>query len=303
MTSSSAPLPGRTSLSSIPVFSIPSRPTPPRRDFATTRRTSPWSRSIAPTTPCLPRRWQSCGLERTPASFVFDLKAFRLFTQHQTPPRVLPKDIQEALGPLAEKKNVYYADFPPELTDEMWRRFRLALEPLRHAGKLGAVLFQFPPWFYYRRSNLAHIAHCAQVLDGYQIAVEFRNRTWFDDKHRDEVMAFEREHGLTHVVVDEPQGFSSSIPAVWEVTAPKLAIFRLHGRNAETWDKKGLATSSERFDYEYQEHELREFVQPVRRLAEQAEHVHVVFNNNLRDQGIRGARLFSGLLSFDGSRW
>lgn len=83
----------------------------------------------------------------------------------------------------------------------MWRRFKLALEPLRHAGKLGAVLFQFPPWFNYRRSNLAHIAHCAHVLDGYQIAVEFRNRTWFDDKHPREVLAFEREHGLTHVVV------------------------------------------------------------------------------------------------------
>ena len=157
--------------------------------------------------------------ERTPASFVFDLKAFRLFTQHQTAPRVLPKDIQEALGSLAQKKNVYYADFPPELMNEMWRRFRLALEPLRHAGKLGAVLFQFPPWFYYRRSNLAHIAHCAQALEGYQLAVEFRNRTWFDDKHRGEVLDFEREHGLTHVVVDEPQGFTSSVPAVWEVTS------------------------------------------------------------------------------------
>jgi uncharacterized protein YecE (DUF72 family) len=241
--------------------------------------------------------------ERTPVSFVFDLKAFGLFTQHQTAPRVLPKDIQEALGSLAQKKNVYYADFPPELMNEMWRRFRLALEPLRHAGKLGAVLFQFPPWFYYRRSNLAHIAHCAQVLDGYQIAVEFRNQTWFDDKHQREVLAFEREQGLTHVVVDEPQGFPSSIPAVWEVTSPTLAVLRLHGRNAATWEKKGLASSSERFDYEYQKRELREFIAPVRRMAEQAEHVHVVFNNNLRDQGIRGARLFSGLLSFDGSRW
>jgi uncharacterized protein YecE (DUF72 family) len=180
--------------------------------------------------------------------------------------------------------------------DEMWRRFRLALDPLRNAGKLGAVLFQFPPWFFYRRSNLAHIAHCAQVLDGYPLAVEFRNRTWFEEKHRTEVLAFEREHNLTHVVVDEPQGFSSSIPAVWEVTSPELAIFRLHGRNAATWDKKGLTASSERFDYEYQEGELREFMQPVRRLAEQAQRVHVVFNNNLRDQGIRGARLFGTLL-------
>ena len=155
----------------------------------------------------------------------------------------------------AEKRNVYYADFPPELMDEMWRRFRLALEPLRQAGKLGAVLFQFPPWFYYRRSNLTHIAHCAQVLEGYQIAVEFRNRnrTWFDDKHHNEVLAFEREHALAHVVVDEPQGFSSSIPSVWEVSCPTLAIFRLHGRNAATWDKKDLVASSERFDYEYRE--------------------------------------------------
>jgi uncharacterized protein YecE (DUF72 family) len=115
--------------------------------------------------------------QRTPETFVFDIKAFRIFTQHQAPPKVLPPDIREALGPLAEKKNVYYGDFPPELMDEMWRRFRLALEPLRQAGKLGAVLFQIPPWFFYRRSNLGHIAHCAQVLDGYQIAVEFRNRT------------------------------------------------------------------------------------------------------------------------------
>ena len=68
--------------------------------------------------------------------------------------------------------------------DEMWRRFKLALEPLKHAGELGAVLFQFPPWFYYRRSNLAHMAHCAQVLDGYQIAVEFRNRKEKRERYR-----------------------------------------------------------------------------------------------------------------------
>lgn len=96
--------------------------------------------------------------------------------------------------------------------------------------------------------------------------------------------------------MDEPQGFSSSIPAVWEVTSPKLAIFRLHGRNVATWEKKGLTASSERFDYEYEERDLREFVRPGCHLADQAKRVHVVFNNNLRDQGIRGARLFGALL-------
>jgi uncharacterized protein YecE (DUF72 family) len=151
--------------------------------------------------------------ERTPESFVFDIKAFRLFTQHQTQPRVLPPDIREAMGALSEKKTVYYGDLPQAITDEMWHRFRMALEPLR--TKLGAVLFQFPPWFYYRRSNLAHIASCVQMLEGYQVAVEFRNRTWFEDEHRENVLAFEREHGITHVVVDEPQGFTGSIPSIW----------------------------------------------------------------------------------------
>jgi uncharacterized protein YecE (DUF72 family) len=215
--------------------------------------------------------------ERTPETFVLDVKAFRIFTQHQTPPNVLPKDIREALGPLAEKKNVYYVDLPQEVMEEMWRRLRLAPEQLRHAGKLGAVLFQFPPWFLYRRSNLEHIARCAQILEGYQLAVEFRNRTWFEDKHR------ERSSG--------------SNPAIWEVTNPALATFRLHERNANTWDKKGLTVSSERFDYEYRETELRQFIPPVVRLAHQAERVHVLFNNNLKDQGIRGARTFSDLLS------
>ena len=138
-------------------------------------------------------------------------------------------------------------------------------------------------------------------MEGYQLAVEFRNRTWFEEKRRDEVLAFERAHKLTHVVVDEPSGFSSSIPAIWEVTNPALATFRLHGRNANTWDKKGLTASSERFDYEYREAELREFIPPVVRLAHQAGQVHVVFNNNLKDQGIRGARTFSGLLSSSAS--
>src|ERR1700693_2524150 len=71
--------------------------------------------------------------ERSPDTFVFDIKAFRIFTQHQTPPKVLPPDIREALGPLAEKTNVYYADLPPDVMEEMWHRFRLVLEPLRPA--------------------------------------------------------------------------------------------------------------------------------------------------------------------------
>jgi hypothetical protein len=65
-------------------------------------------------------------------------------------------------------------------------------------------------------------------------------------------------------VVDEPQGFSNSIPAVREVTSPEVTVVRLHGRNRATWNKKGLS-AAERFNYFYSEDELNEFVGPVQR--------------------------------------
>jgi uncharacterized protein YecE (DUF72 family) len=226
-------------------------------------------------------------VERTPAAFTFDIKAFRLFTQHQTPLSALPGDIRAALGEI-NKANVYYRDLGDELIDEMWERFRAAIAPLARAGKLGVVVFQFPPWFVFRRSNSDHILQCAQRLDGYQIAVEFRNISWLGDRHRQDVLAFEKENRLVHVVVDEPQGFSGSIPAVWEVTCPEVAAVRLHGRNRATWEKKGL-TAAERFNYLYSDEELKEFVGPVRTLAAHARRVHVLFNNCYGNNAQRNA--------------
>jgi uncharacterized protein YecE (DUF72 family) len=226
-------------------------------------------------------------LERAPTGFVFDIKAFRLFTQHQTPLSALPVDTRYAPGKV-DKANVYYRDLADELLGEMWARFRTALAPLRQAGKLGVVVFQFPPWFVYRRTHFDHILHCAERLEGYPIAVEFRNISWLGDRHREDVLAFEREHRLAHVVVDEPQGFSSSIPTVWEVTCPEVAAVRLHGRNRATWEKKGL-TAAERFNYLYADDELKEFVGPVHKLAARARQVHVLFNNCYRHNAQRNA--------------
>lgn len=217
--------------------------------------------------------------ERTPAGFVFDVKSFRLFTGHQTPPNALPPDIRAALGPV-EKRNVYYKDLTEDLRAELWARFRGAIRPLREAGKLGAVLFQFPPWFVYGRPSFEHLARCAELMAGCRMAVEFRHRSWLDDKHRSEVLDFERAHGLAHVVADEPRGFSNSIPAVWEATSPELAVVRLHGRNAATWNIKGAESSAERFNYVYSAGELEELAEPVRALGQAVREVHVVFNNN-----------------------
>lgn len=100
---------------------------------------------------------------------------------------------------------------------------------------------------------------------------------------------------MTYVVVDEPQGFPSSVPPVVASTNPKLAIARFHGRNAETWDRQGL-TAAERFRYLYSEDELREWVPPLRELAGKAQRLHVLMNNCYADYGVRNAAMIGQLL-------
>lgn len=224
--------------------------------------------------------------ERTPEHFTFNVKAFRLFTGHQTERKFFPPDIQPLL-PQNDKKNLYYRDVPPDIIDEMWRRFFEALEPLRTAGKLGAVLFQFAPWISTAPRDKSHVRHCADRMTPYLTAFEFRNASWFDDRNRESTLAFEREHSLVHVVMDAPEGVPNRAHTVWEATSPELVIVRLHGRNAETWS--GSTTAAGRFNYDYTERELEEIAVPVREIAKRAGRTHVVFNNCFEDAAQRNA--------------
>jgi uncharacterized protein YecE (DUF72 family) len=238
--------------------------------------------------------------KRTPTDFVFDLKAFRLFTGHPTQLRVLPREVREALGN-SVRKNLYYEKTPPEVKDELWRQFRTGLEPLVRAGKLRALLFQLPAWFVVGRDSFDHLREIRERLADYLIAIEFRSPSWFSERHRDKTLKFERDNRMINVIVDEPQGVPGSIPTVWEVTNSQLSIFRLHGRNAETWNKPGLTSAAERFNYEYSEQELLDFRPHVLQLARQTEAAHVIFNVNWQDQGVRGARAMRQLLPASGS--
>jgi uncharacterized protein YecE (DUF72 family) len=234
-------------------------------------------------------------VERTPAHFTFNIKAFRLFTGHQTDRAKLPKDIQAAL-PASDKKNLYYKDTPGEILHELWRRYIDAIEPLNRAGKLGAVHFQFAPWIVNNSDGRAHVEHCADVMEGFTLAAEFRHKSWFSEKASESTLAMERERGFVNVVVDEPNTTTNSIPAMWEVTNPSLALVRLHGRNHETWNIKGAASSSSRFNYDYNDQELGELAGRIGDIAKHVARTHVVFNNNYEDQGQRNARSLMLLL-------
>jgi uncharacterized protein YecE (DUF72 family) len=234
--------------------------------------------------------------ERTPEGFTMNVKAFRLFTGHQTAPAVLPKDLRSALPP-SRGANLYLRDVPAEIAAELWRRFREALLPLHAAGRLGLVHFQFPPWLLRNAAGHAHVRMCVERMAGHTVGVEFRHGSWFADAAATaSTLAFERELGVVHTVVDGPQGFANSVPAVWEATHPGFALLRLHGRNADTWNVRGARDSSERFNYDYSDAELRETAGHVQRLAALAPTTHVVFNNNMEDQGQRNAASLAAFL-------
>jgi len=233
---------------------------------------------------------------RTPPGFVFDVKSFSLFTNHPTQPMALPRDIREELPEKLKAKNIYLEHMPDELVDESWVRFRDALEPLRAAGKLGAVFFQFPPWFLPSSRSLAYVEQCQERMFGFPIAVEFRKPEWLDQRHVDGTLAFLRSRDIPYVAVDVPPGHPTSMPPVSEVTSNQLAVVRFHGRNHETWDVRG-APPSLRFRHDYKDAELAEWVPRIKEMERSAKAVHAVMNNNYSNYSVKNAQQLERLLA------
>jgi uncharacterized protein YecE (DUF72 family) len=225
--------------------------------------------------------------ERTPPGFTFNVKAFSLLTGHPTRVSALYKDLR----PDTEKKNVYPDDLPPQAYEEVWTRFLSALDPLVEAGKLGAVLFQFPPWFTIRRDNKQYLVEVARRCAPLRPAFEFRHASWFDGDNAEETLGFLRQHELPFVCVDMPQGHRSSVPPVLAATAD-LAVVRFHG-HSDKWTSKDI---HEKFGYDYSDRELRDWAPKLRELAGQAERTHVLMNNCYRDYAQRNATTLAGLL-------
>lgn len=246
-------------------------------------------------------RWN----ERTPDGFVMHVKAFGMMTRHPVRAEQLPPDLREG-APLDDRGRV---DRPPrELRAEAFARFHAALEPLRSAGKLGGILLQFPSYVVAKDLSRDYLVWAVEQLRGDRPLVEFRHRSWLDEENRAATLAFLEELGATHVVVDAPKTEAKNlVPTVVAATSP-LAYVRMHGRNAGTWNSRG-GSASDRFDYLYSQDELREWMGPLGELAESAEEVYVLFNNNrwsraaqgeLAAQAPRNALTLQGILDESG---
>ncbi|MGI8329187.1 DUF72 domain-containing protein [Actinomadura scrupuli] len=226
--------------------------------------------------------------DRTPEHFTFNVKAFSLLTQHPTRPGALYQDLRDHVP---DKKNLYLKDVPEEVTEQVWQRFLLSLSPLHEAGKLGALLFQFPQWFPIGGRNREYLLQVKERCAPMRICVEFRNRTWMTEENRAETLDFLTGYGIPYVSVDMPQGHPTSIPPVLAATSD-LAVVRLHG-HSDKWTSKDIY---QRFGYYYGEDEVRDWAGRIKDLARNAETTHVLYNNCYSNFAQRNAAQLAALL-------
>jgi uncharacterized protein YecE (DUF72 family) len=214
--------------------------------------------------------------EITPPGFVFNVKAHKSLTYHER----------------EDGK-------PRRFTPDEEKEFVECLGPLREAGKLRAVHYQFPPWFTARPDNLNYLAEIRERHPDDDVIVEMRHRSWGEKARFEQLCELLTEARMTYAVVDEPHLGSGSMPGRIAVTNPNLAVVRMHGRNYKTWYEKGAKSSADRFDYLYVEEELLEWVPRIRGMADRANEVQVLFNNNRSNYAVVNGLQMAKLLDLD----
>jgi uncharacterized protein YecE (DUF72 family) len=231
--------------------------------------------------PRMVERW--CAA--TPDDFTFDVKLHQLFSFHSTPAKLLPPDLQK----LAETNAKGIVKSTPELQEAVLGTFLRSMSIFRAARKLGVLLLQLSPAFSPRKHELDELIQLIEMLSGYDLAIEFRNRNWAVGDRLESTIDFMRKRRAIFVNVDAPASdhFMVMPSDVDEVTNSKVAYLRLHGRNAKAYITG--KTVAARFDYDYSESEIAEVAQRSRRLAKDARELHVIFNNNNLDYAPRAA--------------
>lgn len=229
--------------------------------------------------------------DRTPDGFRFHVKAHQVISGHPSDPGRLPAPLRNLPAELDRRGRIRKPG--RELRDA-------AIDTLLEAcgalgDKLGAVLLQLPPFVVAGERQRDEIARIVDRLRPVRTAVEFRHRSWAAPEERAVTAALLRELGAAWVCVDTPdRDVASIMPRIVEVTSPGLAYVRMHGRNADAWTKG--RTVAERFDYDYSEAELAEWIDPVIEMARRAQEVAVVMNNNARDYALVAAERFRALI-------
>lgn len=216
------------------------------------------------------RKW----CEDTPENFRFVVKVYQGMTGHLR------------------------GDIPFESKNDMFNAFIECANEFKRHGKLAMVLAQFPPWFDCQTKNVQYLLYIRQQLKDFDVAIEFRNRTWYADNVVQQTMDFLREQQFIHTICDEPQAGVGSVPFYPTVTATK-ALVRIHGRNIHGWRNTGNAENwrKVRFLYDYNSEELQQLGQHLKHLQSEVQDLYVLFNNNSGLHAAKNAKELQGILA------
>jgi uncharacterized protein YecE (DUF72 family) len=213
-----------------------------------------------PVRPAMAEQW----LERTAANprFTFTAKLWQKFTH-------------EAGGTTADERAV-----------------RQSFAPLQSAGKLGAVLLQFPHSFHHTPDNLAALKSLLARFADLPLVVEVRHNSW----NHQEFFALLQVQQVGFCNLDQPQVGRTLAPSA-QVTG-EIAYVRLHGRRHDTWFSDDPAVPRhERYNYLYGTEELAGWVPRIRTMVRQAQTTFVISNNHFRGKAAVNALQLMSLLS------
>ena len=227
-------------------------------------------------------------VDATPDRFTFDVKLHRLLSRHSADLKTLPPELRER-AETTPRGRVILTD---QLQDALADAVLAAVEPLRSAGRLSTFLLQLSPAFKPSEHDLDELAPLLDRLAPVPVAVEVRHRGWLSPKRVRDTLGWLEEHGAALVSVDAPHDGNNPtvLPQIDAVTNPQVAYLRAHGRNLEAYARG--RTVAERFAYRYADDELREIGERAGGLAEEADEVRIMFNNNnLDDAPVAAARL------------
>jgi uncharacterized protein YecE (DUF72 family) len=221
--------------------------------------------------------------QRTPPGFDFSLKLYQKFTH--------PKMFREAALRTAPGSDGALLDLLAEVTQSDIDEFRSGIDPLASAGKMGALLAQFPPSFKDSPRARDYLAQLLRAFATYPVAVELRHRSWSDAIG--DTLSLLNASGAAWVQIDEPK-FRFSIRQNYLPNVTSFYYMRLHGRNAAQWWKHDK--SEDRYNYLYSATELQEFSETANAARELVKKSYLYTNNHFSSKSVVNAVMLKAQL-------
>jgi uncharacterized protein YecE (DUF72 family) len=220
---------------------------------------------------------------RTPSRFDFSLKLYQKFTH--------PTMFREAALKRAPGSEGALLDLLADVTQSDIDEFKSGIDPLADAGKLGALLAQFPASFKDAPQSREYLAQLLRAFSEYPIAVELRHKSWSDAIG--ETLSLLNSFGAAWVQIDEPK-FRFSIRQNYLPNVTSFYYMRLHGRNAAQWWKHDK--SEDRYNYLYTARELQEFSETANAAKELVKKSYLYTNNHFSSKSVVNAVMLKAQL-------